>query len=567
MAIDLEKFKLKPTTTPTNTGGGIDLSQFRLKSPIPVKKEVGLVGSPIEAVKELGTGIKESVSKRVGAMETRDTQPNIARGVLRNVGQIAGGVGDVAFEGLKFLAPKFVEDLAKKGIQEVAKTDVAQNALVKYEEFTKKHPEAAKDVEALFNIGSLIPIGKGGQIAAKGITKAGQRAVPLAKTGVRAVTEPIGKSKVFIFGRNPVSSVDDVIKQADQAISKPSAIRAVSEVATAKPSISQRWAGISPDIKNRIVGKQDKLKEYFDVAHARNNFDTLPTPLEYGAVKVNDTVSQMEKLLNETGGKIGSFRQKVGTFKANVDQVGRIEQSFLKELNDLNLTVSNGIIKQKPGTITRVGSKNDIKVLQELLGDFSTIKEAPNLERLIDMRNVFDRKINFEKSAREVSSAIDPVSRNVRKQIADVGAEIVGKSEAANLKKYADFIEAYDTLRSFTERRAGAEFLLKQVLSERGRVPRELMDTIKEFTGVDLMDDAVMSSIATDLISNSRQKGLFRQEITKAGLDASRVLRGDTRGAIELMFNFLKKGLVNEEKQFLKAAGEGVRKPSIPRKK
>ena len=48
----------------------------------------------------------------------------------------------------------------------------------------------------------------------------------------------------------------------------------------------------------------------------------------------------------------------------------------------------------------------------------------------------------------------------------------------------------------------------------------------KDFTGIDLMDDAVMSSIATDLIGNSRQKGLFRQEITKAGLDAEALLTG-----------------------------------------
>jgi hypothetical protein len=68
------------------------------------------------------------------------------------------------------------------------------------------------------------------------------------------------------------------------------------------------------------------------------------------------------------------------------------------------------------------------------------------------------------------------------------------------------------------------------------------------------MDDAVMSSIATDLIGNARQKGVFRQEVTKAGLDTSALLRGDVSGAINLMMNWGKKALVNEEKQFLKAA-------------
>ena len=186
--------------------------------------------------------------------------------------------------------------------------------------------------------------------------------------------------------------------------------------------------------------------------------------------------------------------------------------------------------------------------------NLQVVKQSPDLERLIDLRNLFDSKIKFAKTVREVSSALDPLSRTIRKQIADTAAEIVGKSEAGNLKKYSEFIDAYNELKSYTDRKAGAEFLLKQVLSERGRTPREVMKTIQDITGIDLMDDAVMSSIATDLIGNARQKGLFRQEIIKAGLDTQAVLRGDPKGAIELMSKLFKKGFVNEEKQYLKAA-------------
>ena len=246
--------------------------------------------------------------------------------------------------------------------------------------------------------------------------------------------------------------------------------------------------------------------------------------------------------------------KKIGTYEANIDSVAKIEKSFADQLNKLNLRIKNQQIQQIPGTITRIGTKGDIKVLNELYSDLLTLKQNPNLEKLIDLRNVFDRKINFEKSAREVSNSIDPVSRNIRKDIANVAAEIVGKSEAKNLSLYSDFMDALNNLKSFTERKAGGEFLLKQVLSERGRTAGQVMKTIKDFTGIDLMDDAVMSSIATDLIGNSRQKGLFRQEITKAGLDAEALLTGKTSGAINLMFNFLKKGLINEEKAFLKAA-------------
>lgn len=400
----------------------------------------------------------------------------------------------------------------------------------------------AKEVEAV--------ISKGKKVAEEGLEK-GKAIIDKGKGIVEDLAE---KAKTTLFGKPAeIKNVDDVIKQADEAL-KPSEVLEITEKGTAKPSLLQRWAGISPDIKNRIAGKQDKLKEYFDVAHARNNFDTLPTPLEFGATKVDNAVSKMEGLLNDTGGDIGKFRKKIATYKAIPDKVKTIETSFNSGLSKLNLEIRNGVIRQKPGTITKVNSDAEIKVLSDLYDNLLTVKQSPDLERLIDLRTLFDSKINFAKTSREVSSSLDPLSRSVRAEIAKVAAEIVGKSEASNLTKYSEFIDAYNQLKGFTDRKAGAEFLLKQVLSEKGGTSREVIQTIKEFTGIDLMDDAVMSSIATDLIGNTRQKSLFRQEITKAGLDAEAALSGNPQGAINLMLNWGKKIITNEEKEFLKAA-------------
>lgn len=373
--------------------------------------------------------------------------------------------------------------------------------------------------------------------------------------GKEIVGETAQKVKTTLFGRKAqIKSIDDVVRQADESLQTTATVLGKTEELTAKPNILERWAGISPDIKNRIAGKQEKLKEYFDVAHARNNFDTLSTPLEHGAQNVEKAVSKMEALLNDTGRQIGRFRNKINTYEAGIDKIRSVENIFKNELSKLNLEIHKGKIGQIAGKVRRVVSDTETRVLNDIYGDLLIVKQNPNLEKLIDLRVLFDRKINFAKQAREVSNTIDPLSRNVRKNIADVAAQIVGKSEAGNVKKYADFIDAYEILRSFTDRKAGAEFLLKQVLSERGRAPREIIQIIKEFTGIDLMDDSVMASIATDLIGNTRQKGLFRQEITKAGLDAEAALRGDVSGAINLMFDFLRKRIISEEKQFLKAA-------------
>ena len=556
---------------------------------IPQAGGGGFIDQTISNVKKLGTGIGESITRRGEDLREAVTTKDIPSGleglgsrVLQGAGAGAGALLDIGFEGIKAVArqlsavtPDFIEDPVKKKAIASAKfileTPVNKLALQKigegaemYKAWKKESPEnetLGKNLEAFLNIASFLPIGaaarpalKAGEEIIKDTTKAiGGAGGDLAAATVKKTGEVITTGKESLFGRpRQVNNIDDVIREADQSL-KPSGVLTVTEKATAKPSLVERFAGISPDIKNRIAGKQDKLKEYFDVAHSRNNFDTLPTPLEHGAKNVDNAVAKMEGVLNDTGSEIGKFRNMVSTYQAPIDSVRAIEKTFNEQLGRLNLELKKGVIQKIPGTITKVSAESDIKILQEFFQELSTIKEAPNLERLIDLRVLFDNKVNFAKSAREVSSSLDPVSRAMRTKIAEVGAEIVGKEQAGNLAKYSNAMDAYNNLRSFTDRKAGAEFLLKQVLSERGGTSREIIQTIKEITGIDLMDDAVMASIATDLIGNSRQKGLFQQEITKAGLNVLGAAAGNPSKAIELMFNFLQKK-AGQEKIFLKAA-------------
>lgn len=535
----------------------------KLKTQLQARKAVGATQPAPSG--GFASGVSDALKTRGANLSTTlQSEMNPATKGLSILGQGAGFVADVVGSGIKQIP------YAEEAIGAVAKPIVAskpvQDVMSKYNEWKATNPEAATNLESVVNIGSLLPIGKGVQIAGKTVaTGLEKTAAPI----ISKVGDVADATKTTLFGRpRPLSNIEDVIKQADEAtksdfaVSKtmpktgmsPSQILTATERASAQPNIIEKWAGVSPDIKNRISGKQEMLKEYLDVTHSRNNFDTLPTALEYGVTRdVLPAVSKMESLLNDTGSQIGKFRQKIGTYKANVDNVTRIETSFNNQLSKLNLEIKGGVVKQKAGTIARVNSANEIKVLDDLLGELQIIKQSPDLQRLIDFRNLFDSKINFAKSTRDVSSSLDPFSRAMRKEIADVAAQIVGKSEAANLAKFSQFMDGLTTLKSFTDRKAGAEFLLKQVLSERGRLPREIMQTIKEFTGIDLMDTATMSSLATDLAGNARQRGVFRQEVTKAGLDAASLITGNTTGAIGLMLNFLKKGL-NEEKIFLKAA-------------
>ena len=322
-------------------------------------------------------------------------------------------------------------------------------------------------------------------------------------------------------------------KSLKEVVGKPATTitRETAEATAPKLNVGEKVIGLTKDVKRRISGKTSKMQEYIDIAKTRNVDDLAPTPYEYGSRQVRKAVAEMEKVLNTTGSKIGQTRTKLGTYKADTTQLSKIENVLNQQADKLNLKIDKGVISQKAGTVAKVGT-GDIKALQEIYDNLLTVKSSPTLKNLIDFRGSVDSRINFGKMAREVSGEIDPLARQVRKQIADVGAELVGKTEAQNLAKYSEFMDAYNELLSYTNRQAGGEYLLRLILSGRGGEARNLVNTIKEFTNIDLMDDATMMKLVTDYLGNEGQKNLFRQEITKAGLDANRILRGDVTGIV-----------------------------------
>jgi hypothetical protein len=370
----------------------------------------------------------------------------------------------------------------------------------------------------------------------------------IGEVGVGSSAEDIAR---LADAKATVQSTADAVMKREAT---PASLKTATESASVPVTFTEKLAGLAPDVKARIKGKGNLLADYLNVTDARNSSDLVPTPLEYGASFADDAVEKMQNLLSDTGGKIGQFRTKISTYQAPREAFGGVRQSFLGELDKLNLEVYDGAIRVKSGKIAQTVSDAEITSLQKLYDDLNTASQNPSLENLIDLRTKFDNKINFDKAAREASNSLDPLSRSVRKKVADVASQIVGKSESKNLEEYSKFMDALNDLRSYTDRKAGAEFLLKRVFSERGGDPRAIMQTIYQHTGIDLMDHAMMARIATELGGNSATQGLFRQEVARAGLDVANLLKGNPTGAIDTLLQKGMDTLIDKRKAFQKAA-------------
>ncbi len=524
------------------------------------QKKPGFFSRVGEDLKKRGSSIaqtfKDTASGKINPLETG----------VQTAGAVAGGVNDILGEGVKSAVealPESVKEPVRQGAVYVLQTRAGQAGLnaisqgiEKYAGWKSENPQLAKDLESVVNIASLLPIGKGGQVAKEGVEQ-------VAKKSAQFGAETFGKINKSLFGEileKPVSSVDDLIKVSDELLKKPSQeasgeLLTVAKQQSPKLSIREKWAGVRPDIKKQIQGKHEKLQTYFDIAHARNLDVNVPTPLEFGVKRAETARDAVDNLIENKGSSIGKFREKIQTYKVPLEKVQSVINDFDSELGKLNLQIKNRQIVRSPGAIKKV-SDSEIKLLQDFRENLNVIRERPTVDSVIQNRIAADNNINFAKSAKEASNIIDPISRKMRSRLAQVNRETIGKSEAKLLEDYTNLFSFLEEFNGYLNRKAGGEFMLKRVLSERGGETRALINTLKEYTGIDLLDDATMAQIATDLIGNTDQVGLFRKEITKAGLDATALLRGDKLGAAKMLLDYGVKKVANPEKTFLQAAGK-----------
>lgn len=197
------------------------------------------VSQQIAAATESEPGFFENVqgafqkrSQNVQATRQQHAQGTLpggnAAGVLRTSGQVAGLIGDVAFEGLKAVTPDFIEKPVGKALgsaaQTVAQTLPVQRAMQGYQLFKTQHPDAAASLEAITNIASILPIGKGLQVGGAA-----------ANTGVKATLKAIPD-----LGPSENSLITQRVTELDKLAANNAPIRKVLEKHTSRGVDSKR---------------------------------------------------------------------------------------------------------------------------------------------------------------------------------------------------------------------------------------------------------------------------------------------------------------------------------------
>jgi hypothetical protein len=281
-----------------------------------------------QSIQERGKNAGEAIYK------TQTGQQSMGSGILQTLGQGAGAVGDVAFQGLKSAAEtvapettKAIGDVFNKGVNAVASTKTSQAIMDKYAEFKQAHPEAAANLEASGLITSILPMGK------------------VASKGAELASKAIGKTaKVTgnVIGGVTKGAVKQTVKQAT-AFDLPTIERIVSNP---EKFSEQSMANIKPEIiaKETKDVLQKRMDELSTTGKEYNTIRTSKEPVQILPIKVNETLSKYGLSLGKDG-KIVTTAESVPLSEGDKSAL----EKFMSQYSPDKIKTSNAFLNARKG--------------------------------------------------------------------------------------------------------------------------------------------------------------------------------------------------------------------------
>lgn len=314
------------------------------------KQKLSLPTAPAQKTGFL-TNVKNDLVKRVGDVKTAFTksvnnEQNPVSTSLQTVGAGAGLINDVLFEGIKALTPKPVKDVAKKGITAVASQPDVSNVIQRVSTWAEQHPEAAKNLESALDITSLLPLGKGGQLAGKGLVETGARTA-------RTAADVAGDLKKAA----PVIARD--IKKLPAKISENELI---NPKPTAKQALGQVLQGTTKDVRDGVKALASvdtkSVKTFSDLSKKMGDRITTLLKLVDEDLGVDTTTRKLKDLVISAKTKSGKIIKDnpvdralthLGELYANIGD--KVKSSEIKDV--LSKAKKSGLTKQEINNLAR----------------------------------------------------------------------------------------------------------------------------------------------------------------------------------------------------------------------
>lgn len=401
----------------------------------PVKPTSQTSSQPKGFLSRLGSGISEAFGQRgQNISQSLQADQGLGSKALQTVGQVAGGIGDIATETISAGAqslPQGVQDVAKKTGVAILQTpigkvglDALQGGMESWERFKEADPETAKNIEAVLNIASILPAGKGVQMGAK----AGKE---LIETGIEQGIKPTVSKIKSVVGKADLTPEERIAKAIEDAT--PS-YESLTPAKKAKIDLSKVEEGkflegrkLKPSKLQKEAGQElANLPGYNPTATALDKFKLASREVKKLAIDLEDALDA-EKIIvpkREVAKRVNDALKKIP------------EESLL-------LQKSDPLIKSYYEVV-----KNGFK------------KVEGNTKGILDLRKILDKAYENAGGKFPVGSdklaALDDIHKKVRNELTRVLIDKSKQEVKDSLKKQWNLYRVADELRLKTAKESGS---------------------------------------------------------------------------------------------------------------
>jgi len=405
----------------------------------PVKKE-GFFQSIGSSLQKRGANLvqtfKDTASGKINPLQTG----------IRTVGEVAGGIGDVAGRvvgGAIGVANTVSGGKLKKVGEGILQTELGKEGLKiasagadAYSKWKKSNPSTAKDLESVLNIASLFPIGKGTQMAGKATANTAK----VAGKGVAKVGSGIGEA-----GKVTTASVTGLSKDTiNTLIKNPKAITAAQKAGMDASSLGNK---VKTALTSRIEDLRSTGKKYEVIRRSPEKViipeDTVTKTLNKFGIELDANgkiVTTVESVPLKAGDKkeLQDFIDLFGNQKelsGNAFMNARTNLTNLSGFGTDKSDISKVIAKEIRKNYDDLG-KSQLTGLKSLDAKYSA--EKTSLSKI--KKEYIDKDGGFKDTAlSRISNATNEGRQNV---LARLEKLIPGISEEINIYKAVRDIEA-----------------------------------------------------------------------------------------------------------------------------
>lgn len=358
-----------------------------LKTASEVASDIPKAPEDGSLMQRIGNDFNTRVDKGSDALVAANAgKQNMGSGILQDVGQGAGFVSDIGQEGAESLDKTFlggnVGKIATAGLTALGHTAAAQEVASKLLAFKEAHPEAAGNLEAIFNIASLLPEGKGAEIAgdaaAKGAAKGVEVAAPAAEAAINATKTGLETAGKTVESRIPnVGDTRKAINDAKIALTKGGRMPQLDEAATRINTA----ASVSKANTERADAAGNPMRQGVGNTVIESPSKTYADYYQKTKDALGDT--KKDNAIQDLGSKIGDlFKNVVGQRQAAGKELGAqlktvedkpIDISATQDAIHHDLADSKVAFNPKEGEIIDTGTQSKLTGADKsLLGKYMT---------------------------------------------------------------------------------------------------------------------------------------------------------------------------------------------------